>query len=433
MNARRLYPAVLLALGLSLALTLSGCAKPHAPKTDLGYGWSVNDSETQAAEEAVRGLKKNIATPDLTVMYATAGYDLTKLLTAVRTQIPGSIVFGITSCYGVMTKDGVHVGKKGSLALLGLASPEMKIGIAGRNVKDPQMTSALVKDAAEEAVQKALLPPQAKPTMILLGTTPGLEERSLEALRELFGKETPIYGSTAADNAMEGKWATFANDQVIRSGVSVVILYTQGKISHSFASGYPLAKKPKNGIANTDGRTLLSLDNKPAADIYNEWTNGLIKDDFAQGGSILAKTNLYPLARKFTSGQTDMYVSLHPASVNPQTKALTLFAEVPKGEALYLLQGDEASLLNRSAATVQLALQNAGVTNTQIAGGLHLYSAGSMLAVQKSIAQIVPSLNAALGNAPFIGAFTFGEQGPVLNQGNQHGNLMNSVVLFEKN
>jgi hypothetical protein len=37
------------------------------------------------------------------------------------------------------------------------------------------------------------------------------------------------------------------------------------------------------------------------------------------------------------------------------------------------------------------------------------------------------------GSAPCIGAFTFGEQGPVPGVGNRHQNLIQNILIFGKN
>jgi len=62
--------------------------------------------------------------------------------------------------------------------------------------------------------------------------------------------------------------------------------------------------------------------------------------------------------------------------------------------------------------------------------GIYTYCAGTMLAIPETERPKIPLLvNNALGGVPFIGTFTFGEQGP-LGAGNHHGNLINSMVLF---
>jgi hypothetical protein len=53
-----------------------------------------------------------------------------------------------------------------------------------------------------------------------------------------------------------------------------------------------------------------------------------------------------------------------------------------------------------------------------------------MLGIQPRMQEVVESLRGALGERPFLGTFTFGEQGCFVGGENRHGNLMISVLTF---
>jgi hypothetical protein len=55
-----------------------------------------------------------------------------------------------------------------------------------------------------------------------------------------------------------------------------------------------------------------------------------------------------------------------------------------------------------------------------------------MLTVGDSMEQVSDGLNHALCGAPYLGVFTFGEQGCFLGGENRHGNLMISIVIFAR-
>jgi hypothetical protein len=55
-----------------------------------------------------------------------------------------------------------------------------------------------------------------------------------------------------------------------------------------------------------------------------------------------------------------------------------------------------------------------------------------MLTVRDRIDQVVAGLDEGLGGAPFLGCFTFGEQGCFVGGENRHGNLMISVTVFAR-
>ena len=56
-----------------------------------------------------------------------------------------------------------------------------------------------------------------------------------------------------------------------------------------------------------------------------------------------------------------------------------------------------------------------------------------MLPIRDDIDDVVASLREVLGEVPFLGGFTFGEQGCFVGGENCHGNLMISVTLFMRN
>jgi hypothetical protein len=76
-------------------------------------------------------------------------------------------------------------------------------------------------------------------------------------------------------------------------------------------------------------------------------------------------------------------------------------------------------------------LKSENLSKEDVAFGIYTYCAGSMLAIPEKERPKMPMLvKAALGDAPFIGTFTFGEQGLIQGMGNYHGNLVNSMVVF---
>ncbi len=54
------------------------------------------------------------------------------------------------------------------------------------------------------------------------------------------------------------------------------------------------------------------------------------------------------------------------------------------------------------------------------------------MSIQDHREEVVQGLRDALPGVPFLGAFTFGEQGCFVGGENRHGNLMISVLLFSK-
>jgi hypothetical protein len=208
----------------------------------------------------------------------------------------------------------------------------------------------------------------------------------------------------------------------------VSVLFPGVETSFAFHSGYSptdIAGK----ATRADGRVLYEIDGRPAAGVYNQWTGGAITDALG-GGNVLASTTLFPLGRKVGElGGVPYYQLSHPDGVTNEG-ALTLFSDIAEGEELVLMTGSVDTLVTRAGRVAESARTAADTPQAKISGALVVYCAGCMLTVQDRMNDVVDILNASLDGAPFLGTFTFGEQGCFVGGENRHGNLMISVVTF---
>lgn len=149
---------------------------------------------------------------------------------------------------------------------------------------------------------------------------------------------------------------------------------------------------------------------------------------------ILSQSTLWPLGREFAGiGAVPFYLLAHPAVAHADG-SLDLFATVAEGERITAMTGTREGLVARAGRVASLA-RAAGAAagepdDVSIRGALMIYCGGCMLSVQDRVDEIADGVAKALGDAPFLGAFTFGEQGALLNAGNRHGNLMISCIVF---
>ena len=94
--------------------------------------------------------------------------------------------------------------------------------------------------------------------------------------------------------------------------------------------------------------------------------------------------------------------------------------------------GTRESLIARAGRVARAALSAGNLTPAQTAGALVVYCAGCMLTVRDAIDDVAREIRRELGDAPFLGTFTFGEQGCFATRESFHGNRMISVVVFER-
>jgi hypothetical protein len=268
------------------------------------------------------------------------------------------------------------------------------------------------------------------PALVWLTSAPGAEEDVLHGIQDVVGADVPIVGGSAADNTVEGHWRQFANGRTYTDGVVATAMYPSTNTYSAFRSGY-YPTDHTGRVTRASKRTIHTINRRPAAEVYNEWTGGVIKDHLS-GGNVLDITTLHPIGRVAKRiGEMVFYRLAHPETVTPEG-GLTLFSDFETGDEVVLMMGSRASLVTRAGVVAQSALEFGSISPSRIAGGLVIYCAGCMLTVQDQMDDVAASVRQALGGNPFLGVFTFGEQGCFVGGGNHHGNLMISMLAFER-
>ena len=132
---------------LLLLLPFTDSEFATAGTLERGYGWYVDGTEEEAVRKSLEMMDKGVKTPEFVVLYTTVGYDTERVIDSLRSRVgKAPKIFGMTSCWGVITTDGVHAGEKASLAVLGISSDTSDFGIAGTSIQ----TIESVKDAATD-------------------------------------------------------------------------------------------------------------------------------------------------------------------------------------------------------------------------------------------------------------------------------------------
>lgn len=398
----------------------------------------------QALEHMYQQLLEDLGeAPDLLIIHCSVDYDINAVIETVRSLTPDVAIHGGTSCRGAMTQAGVASHDGTGLAMLAIADSEGSFGVGAAAIDHAPALAA--QTAVIQALANADCPGEV-PAMVWLTAAPGHEEQVLTGIATVLGEDVPVAGGSSADNQLDGSWRQFTADGVYNDAVVVTVLFPSTEVLFAFHSGYePTNVKglitktggyeatDNRGVATaTDRRTLMEIDGRPAAEVYNQWTEGLVQEMLGQGGHILDSTTLRPLGRVAGHiGEIPYFQLAHPDSVTPDN-GLTLFAGVTVGDEIVLMRGTVDSLITRAGRVATSALETHRTSADKVAGALVVYCAGCMLTVQDRLPEVVDSIREALPGVPFLGTFTYGEQGCFLGGGNRHGNLMISVLLFTK-
>ncbi len=156
---------------------------------------------------------------------------------------------------------------------------------------------------------------------------------------------------------------------------------------------------------------------------------GCLSEKLGTGGSILVDTTMHPFGIDVGNieGVTH-YLLIHPEKILDD-RALSTFACIEEGTRLYCMTGERTRLIERAGRVAAAATATLAGGSGSLAGGLVVYCAGCMLAVGEQMPEVSDAVSNSFGGLPFLGCFTYGEQGAVLEK-NAHGNLMISAIAF---
>jgi len=388
---------------------------------------STHEDPITAVREAWTALTAKVGRPDLVLAISTVGYDLEAVVAELRGVASGIPIQGGTSCGGVMTDEGFFGTEGRALALLGLADDagQFGVGVAPIDASCPRAAGSL-------AIQRAMADAGCEgemPSAVWMITTPGGEEEVVRGIEDVVGPDVPLVGGSAADNTIGGNWRQFSAAGVHENSVSVVAMYTSGRVSAAFHSGYDPTVMTGT-VTRADGRTIHEIDGRPASHVYNEWIAGALNDVLESGGELLAKTNLHPLGREVGHVRGVPYFVLsHPERAYADG-SMHLFTDVTAGEKLVCMTGSVDNLVARAGNVVRSAQQLGDFAPGEASTGLVIFCGGCFLTVRERIDEVQANLAHVMAGKPFLTAFTFGEQGRIASAGNRHGNLMISSLLL---
>jgi amino acid adenylation domain-containing protein len=379
-----------------------------------GTGASSEATLERAVVEAYAAVLRALgAPPTLIVASVDACFAGAEVLALLETLAPFAVIHGTTGCKGALTERG-----NATVGLLGIHDPEGRYtcGITA-GAGDPSTARAAAKSSVRQALERT--PRHVNPACVLLAVAPGSEEEVLAGVEEVLGPDVPVLGGSTAANGWQMGRMPHTAGKAAADSVAITLLWPSVPTRLVFSSCYqPTAAR--GVITEVTGRSIVSIDGKPAADVYAAWTksSAFRAKLRAAPADVLAETTLAPLARKLGDGS---FCNVHPASVHTDG-SLTCYADCHVGDDLVLMRSTP-QLLGKHPCSVL-----ASAADMAASGALIMYCAGCMLQIESEIDAVAQDFASSL-RQPFLATFPFGEQGREGGK-NRHGNLMYAVLLF---
>ncbi len=382
-------------------------------KTKVGY--SQNPDAFLSGSETAK--MSNLDNMEVGLLFTSCVYDQNEIVKGIR-SVTDKPFLGCTSSAAICTHDGYLNSETGYSGMMSFGD-NVEVVVAGSEKTDetPREIGARI---AKEAISK-VKGEDKEPDYFFMTANPGEEEEYLKGIQDVIG-DIPVFGGSAADNTVEGKWSVICNDSVFTSGCAIAVFYTESKMKNIYNGAYEETDKV-GVITKLQGkRTLVEINGEPAVKKYAEWT-GKDLDSLKEGG-ILVETICQPLGVKDPIG--NIVAVRHPMFAN-KDYSMNIGADLAINTAVILLTNSPEGILKANEQTVNDLNKAMDVKSYFL---VHCGGRRLGLALNKIEDKIYPEVKKATKDREFLMVFTFGEYGSLEHSSNTVGGLSLSYTGF---
>ena len=389
-------------------------------KTKVGYSENV-DAFASGAETAK--MANVIENPQVGLLFTSCVQDQNKIMEGAKSVLGDVPVIGCTSSAAICTQDG-YLNKETGYSGMMLFGGDLEVVTAGSKQTDetPREVGRRVARDASSKVKGA----DVEPDFFFMSASPANEEEYLEGIQDVIGN-VPVFGGSAADNTVEGKWSILNDGEAFADGLTIAIFYTKGEMKNLYTGAYHETNNVGVITKVRDERTLVEIDHEPALKKYAEWTGKSVES--LMGNNLLTETICAPLGVKDPIGKVTAV--RHPMFGNDDL-SMNIGANLAENTAVIQLTNTPEGILKANEETInnlnKLMVSEANSYFLVHCGGRRLG-----LALSQIEDKIYPEVKKVIPNKEFLMVFTFGEYGMGDHSSNTVGGLSLSYTAFGGN
>ncbi|TIS86612.1 MAG: hypothetical protein E5W89_28485 [Mesorhizobium sp.] len=377
----------------------------------FGSGYSGNVNSAAAMREAVLQADADQAT--VLIIHTTVGHNFGPMLAAASETCPHTAIVGCTGS-GVIYSHGVSETMR-ALAVMSIAGPE--VAVIFRDGLTRSNGRGLVAEAAQELQGKL------DGINVILLYTPGLDvtcDEVLAGIESVFGREVPIVGGLAADNAKVKSSFQFYGQSVTEHGLLLVGLADPGLELLSMASHGSRPVGEPFVVTAAEGSQVQQLDGLPA------WPKVMQRLGLPAETSPVQAIPLAALGIEIDSAARDDYNNSHIMRAALQTDGTGGFylnSRVRVGTKLFLMHRDEEKIF--AGVTQMMSRMATMVDGREVVAVFHAdcLARGRQSLDRVSKDEIIAKLQRPLigdREVPWLGLYGYGEFCPLMGRNSLH-------------
>ena len=389
-------------------------------KTKVGYSENV-DAFTSGAETAK--MANVIENPQVGLLFTSCVQDQNKIMEGAKSVLGDVPVIGCTSSAAICTQDG-YLNKETGYSGMMLFGGDLEVVTAGSAQTD-ETPREVGRRVAQEAISK-VRGEDVEPDFFFMSASPANEEEYLEGIQDVIGN-VPVFGGSAADNTVEGKWSILNDGEAFADGLTIAIFYTKGEMKNLYTGAYHETSNVGVITKVRDERTLVEIDHEPALQKYAKWTGKTVES--LMGNNLLTETICAPLGVKDPIGKVTAV--RHPMFGNDDL-SMNIGANLAENTAVIQLSNTPEGILKANEETIN-NLNKLMVSEVNSYFLVHCGGRRLGLALSQIEDRIYPEVKKVIPDKEFLMVFTFGEYGTGDHSSNTVGGLSLSYTAFGGN
>ena len=389
-------------------------------KTKVGYSENV-DAFASGAETAT--MANVIENPQVGLLFTSCVQDQNKIMEGAKSVLGDVPVIGCTSSAALCTQDG-YLNKETGYSGMMLFGGDLEVVTAGSAQTD-ETPREVGRKVAREAISK-VKGEDTEPDFFFMSASPANEEEYLEGIQDVIGN-VPVFGGSAADNTVEGKWSILNDGEAFADGLTIAIFYTKGEMKNLYTGAYHETSNVGVITKVRDERTLVEIDHEPALKKYAEWTGKTVES--LMGNNLLTETICAPLGVKDPIGKVTAV--RHPMFGNDDL-SMNIGANLALNTAVIQLSNTPEGILKANEETIN-NLNKLMVSDVNSYFLVHCGGRRLGLALSQIEDRIYPEVKKVIPDKEFLMVFTFGEYGTGDHSSNTVGGLSLSYTAFGGN
>jgi hypothetical protein len=364
-----------------------------------------------AAAQALTGLDGQA--PALLLVYAALRYDLSALLSGVRSHCAAAPLVGASSIAqfgnGELTPPGTGV------SVMALGAGDYRFGVSSvTGLRDTPHEAGRELARAAQAAVGARRGPGA--LLLFADGLSGDLQSFLNGIYRVAGAAVPVVGGAASPDWSMTETLVFHDDQVLRDAAVAVWIDSERPVTVACAHGWRSSGLPLL-VTKVDGPLVHELGGRPADEVYRE---NFRQPDLADDGR--GEDGFYA-SHAFGLIEPDGSKLIRGAYLD-ENKQLRTFAPLPPFSAVEVMSCDQEDLLDVSEKVV----------NDALAGGeasvlLAFSCMARMQILGERSGEEVARLQAAAGSVPTFGFYTAGEFARTTSVSGYHNATIAALVL----